>query len=345
MSVPVVVFPSPRVAELRTEPRRPLGPEEVRVRTEFSGISAGTELTAYRGVNPYMSRRWDAEARLFVPGDGTLAFPVVGWGYEEVGVVTELGSSASGVAVGDRVWGAWGHRAESVLPASIATRHRLDPSVDPRAGIFAKIGAIALNAVLDASTGPGETAVVFGLGVPGQLVASLLALSGARVIGVDLHPARRELALSRGVSRVLDPAATDVAVAVRELTDGRAADVAVEISGAGAALHDAIRSVAYNSRVVVSGFHTGAAEAVRLGEEFHHNRIQLVSSQISGVAPERQHRWDETRLQSAVMDLVAARSLPVLDLIGHTFPATAAADAFRLIDERPGDTLQVVLEF
>ena len=341
----VVVFPEPRRARLVDEEPQPVDAGSVRIRTEFSGISAGTELTAYRGMNPYLERRWDAERRLFVPGAQTLAFPIVGWGYEEVGVVVEVGARAEGVGVGDRVWGSWGHRSETVQPADRAGMRILDPAADARIGVFSKIGAIALNAVLDARLHPGETVVVFGLGVPGQLAASLAASAGARVIGVDLHEARRALARSRGIEEVLDPADGDVAALVRDLTAGRGADVAIEFTGAASALHEAIRTVGYDSRVVVSGFHQGDAVGLRLGEEFHHNRITLVSSQISGVAPDLRHRWDEHRLAATAIDRAVRGELPVLDLISHTLPAAEVADAFRLVDTDPRSTLQVVLDF
>ena len=46
-----------------------LAPDEVRIRTLFSGISAGTELSQYRGTSPFMHRRWNEDSRLFVPAD------------------------------------------------------------------------------------------------------------------------------------------------------------------------------------------------------------------------------------------------------------------------------------
>ena len=72
---------------------------------------------------------------------------------------------------------------------------------------------------------------------------------------------------------------------LRRLTDGRGADVAIEISGSYRALHDAIRAVAVDGRVVAAGFYQGDGVGLRLGDEFHHNRVRLVSSQIGGVPP------------------------------------------------------------
>jgi hypothetical protein len=77
----VVEFRGPRAVGLTAEPVKPVSPGTVRVRTWYSGISAGTELTAYRGTNPYLTKNWDSDRRLFVEGDPTFAYPVSGWGY------------------------------------------------------------------------------------------------------------------------------------------------------------------------------------------------------------------------------------------------------------------------
>jgi len=341
----VVRFTSPRLAEVVEEELAPLGPDQVRLRTLYSGISAGTELTAYRGSNPYLTKKWEESARLFVAGDASVAYPVDGWGYEEVGEVVELGDSAVGVALGDRVWGTWGHRAVTVQPAQQAAQRILDPGADPRIGIFSQIGAIALNVVLDADIHVGETVAVFGLGVPGQIVAQLARLNGARVIGVDNLSRRRALALELGADEVLDATEAPVAERIRDLTGGLGADVCLEVTGSYRALHEAIRSVAYSSRVCAAGFMQGDGVGLRLGEEFHHNRVQLVCSQISGVAPALQHRWDPYRLARTAVDLAVQDRLRLTELISHTLSVTEAAAAFRLLDERPEEALQVVLDF
>lgn len=341
----MVSFTSPRVAEVVSDLDRPLGPTDVRLRTLYSGISAGTELTAYRGTNPYLTKRWDDDSRLFVDGSTTFEFPVDGWGYEEVGEVAEVGSEVTEVAVGDRVWGTWGHRTGTVQPAERAAARVLGRDVDPRIGIFSQIAAIGLNVVLDADIHVGETVAVFGLGVPGQIVAQLARLNGATVIGVDTLPARRELALELGADVVLDAGEGEVAERIRELTGGRGADVCLEVTGNYRALHEAIRSVAYSSRVCAAGFMQGDGVGLRLGEEFHHNRVNVVCSQISGVAPNLQHRWDGYRLARTAMDLATSGRLRLLDLITHSYPLSQAGEAFTLLDQTPAHALQVVLTF
>ncbi|SFR93074.1 2-desacetyl-2-hydroxyethyl bacteriochlorophyllide A dehydrogenase [Microbacterium sp. cf046] len=338
-----ITFPEARTVSVVDDPEPGLSAGEVRVRTLFSGISAGTELTAYRGTSPHVTKHWNAESRLFADGAAEPAFPVTTLGYEEVGEIVEVADGVSEVEIGDRVWGTWGHRTSAVLTAASAADRVLPADADPRVGIFSHIGAVALNAVIDADIHVGEWVAVFGLGVPGQLVAQLARLNGARVIAVDGIASRRELALRLGAEVALDPSDA-VAETIRELTRGRGADVAIEISGNARALHEAIRSVAYNSRVVAAGFLQGDAVGLRLGEEFHHNRVQLVCSQISGPAPSVSHRWDRYRLNSTVIGLAAAGRIDALSLISSTVQLDEAADVYRMLDENPRDALQVVID-
>ena len=147
----VVQFDAPRSVSLVPFDLPPVGPAEVNVRTWYSGISAGTELTAYRGTNPYLTSTLDAQARLFRPGTPSSVYPVIGWGYSEVGEVVEVGDAVEGVEPGQVVHGIWGHRSEAVVAAAAVAGRVLAPETDPLVGTFARVGAIALNAVLAAA--------------------------------------------------------------------------------------------------------------------------------------------------------------------------------------------------
>ena len=215
----------------------------------------------------------------------------------------------------------------------------------PMAAVLAKVGSIAMNAVLDAGNHVGEEVVVFGAGVPGQIVAQLARLNGGSVTVVDPMASRRSLAERLGAAATLDPRSDDVAAAVRAATGNRGADVVIEMSGSYEALSEAIRSVAYSSRVVASGFFQGPATALRLGEEFHHNRVSIVGSQIYGVAPHLQHRWDELRMSRTVLVLEDAGDLRLTELVSHVVPDSDAPAAFELLDSAPQDALQIVLDY
>ena len=322
-----------------------LAPGEVRIRTLYSGVSAGTELSQYRGSNPFMHRRFDEAARLFLEAEApSWPYPVRNLGYEEVGEIVELGAAVSDLSVGDRVFGTWGHRTHHVASADYARERRMPDGADPRIGVFSHIGAVALNGVHDAQIRIGDLVVVFGLGVPGQIVAQAARASGATVVGVDPVADRREAALKLGAHRVLDPTAASVAETIKSETAGRGADVCIEVTGAAPALAEAIRTAAYSARVVAMGFFQGEAP-LRLGEEYHHNRIQLISSQISGVAPEASYRWSKLRLWQTAVRLQHDGVLSLTPLISHVAPFADAPALFGRLDAGDPGLLQAVLEF
>lgn len=346
----VVRFGSPGNVTVVDEKDEDLTPSGVQIATLYSGISAGTELSYYRGTNPYLDKHWDTDQRIFRRvGDGggtaSLSYPVDGKGSEEVGVVVEVGSEVVDVATGEVVWGKWGHRSSTVKPAAYARVRRLPAGANPMLGIFSQIGAIALNVVLDADIHVGETVAVFGLGVPGQIAAQLARLNGAEVIVVDPHDSRLRTAQALGAAHTVNASGGEVGERIRELTGGRGADVALEVTGKYGALHEAIRSVGYSARVVTAGFFQGEAVGLVLGEEFHHNRVDLRCSQISGVSPQLSYRWNEERLQRTVMDLAVSGRLKLEQLVTDVLPVARAAEAFERLDRSREDVLQMVLQF
>src|SRR5688572_25252398 len=327
-------------------PVNPLDPNEVRIRTLHSGISAGTELSQYRGTSPFMSRQWDLANRVFRDVETpSWTFPVRNLGYEEAGEIVETGSAVTRGRVGDRVFGTWGHRTMHVMTEGDAADRLIPAGADPRIGIFSHIGAVALNGAHDARIRMGDLVVVFGLGVPGQIVLQAARASGATVVGVDPVASRRAMAERFGADRTIDPTAASVSDVIKSETQGRGADICIEVSGVPAALAEAIRTVAYASRVVAMGFFQGEARGLHLGDEFHHNRIELISSQISGVAPEASHRWSKLRLWQAAVRLQHEGRLNLLPLITDTVPFAEAPALFARLDAGDPEILQSVLSF
>jgi 2-desacetyl-2-hydroxyethyl bacteriochlorophyllide A dehydrogenase len=335
---------APRDVRIHEYPTPEPGVGEIRVRTLYSGISAGTELAMYRGTNPYLEKQWDADAALFLPGQSTFHYPVGVWGYSEVGEIDALGERVTDLEVGEVVWGTWCHRSHAVLPAGRLVGHVLPPGLDPIVGTFDRVGAVALNAVLASGACVGETVVVFGMGVIGLLATQLLVAQGADVIAVDRVSHRLELARKFGASP-LSAENGDLALAVRDLTQGRCADRVIELTGSYAALHQAIRVAGVGGTVIAAGFYQGPATALALGEEFHHNRVTLVSSQIGSLPPALRDRWSRERLHETVIKLMTAGRLDPMPLVSHVIPATSAAEAYRLVDSPPPDLLQVILNF
>ena len=341
----IVQFTAPGQVEVVEMDAAPLVPGGVRVRTLYSGISAGTELTAYRGTNPYLTATWDAGRRVFRPGEPSHRYPVQGWGYSEVGRVVEVAADVSTLRVGDVVHGMWGHRSEAVVPASTLQWRVLPAEVDPIVGTFARVAAIALNAVLAADVRLGEQVAIFGQGVIGLIATRLAKLGGARVFAVDMQPGRLVVARAFGADQTVAAAHPEGAGAViREASSG-GVDSAIELSGSDRALHEAVRSVVADGLVAACGFYQGGAPQLRLGEEFHHNRVRLVASQISGAPVGLGSRWDERRLVQTVMRLILAGDVDAAALVTDIVDVGDVAPVFRRLDEGDPGILQAVLRF
>ena len=320
------------------------GAGEVAMRSLYSGISHGTEMNVYRGDAPMWQRKQDRRRRLFVESDEPEWEYPLRYGYACVGVITAVGSDVTEFAEGDVVFSFAPHQSAHVLPAGSVSK--LPKGLDPRAGVLTAVLNTTFNGILDANLHLGECVVVFGQGVLGQLTVQWAKLSGASpVIAVDLIEER--LKISRRVSGadlVFNAGEVrDIAMAVRELTDNRGADVVFEFSASDRALNEAIRTACYNGKVIVMSWYAGALANVYPGAEFHHNRIQLISSQIGGISPELSHRWSAARRMEAVLSLMPKLNLE--GLITDVVDLEGAAAAYEMIDKHPQDILQIVLDY
>ncbi len=165
------------------------------------------------------------------------------------------------------------------------------------------------------------------------------------MIAVDLHDARLDVARRLGAHITLNPRRVKVAEEIKRLTDNRGADVVFEASGSPTALNEAIRAAAYSARVVTMGAFQGEARGLYLSEEFYHNRVNIVCSQIASVDPELKYRWDKLRLQQTAVRLQADGILNLIPLITHRAPFERAIELFELIDRAPEQVVQAVIEF
>ncbi len=270
---------------------------------------------------------------------GSYGFPIK-YGYAVVGHVLDAGPDVESPAPGDPVFVHHPHQDVFVVPAE--TPVRLPDDLDPLLGVFAANLETALNVVHDTPLRLGETALVFGQGVVGLLVARLLTLSGARVLAVDPLEKRRELALAGGAHGAFEPG-EDLGARVGEATAGRGADVVVEASGSEAALQAAIECVADEGTVVVASWYGTKPVSLALGGRFHRGRVRLRSSQVGRLNPELSARWDNARRMETVVGLLGRLRLE--ELVSHRVPFGEAPEAYRLVDERPEETVQVILDY
>ena len=323
-------------------PVAPLAPGHVRVRTTNSAISPGTEMT-YIGAgatNPFLKKRWDPELRVFLAGSPSAEYPIV-FGYRAAGKVVE--SAAPAVPVGTRIYGKWRHTELVALAADVAVEQRVpdglsfDDAVD-----LGQMAPIAMNAVAYAGDElRGTPAVVFGAGPVGLIVAQLAAASGASAVHVvDRIESRLEIARSRGLETLLSAEGVDVARELKLRLGAEGVAVVFECAGSTRALQEAIRTVRRRGRVVAVGFYQGEAAGLFLGDEFHHNGVEIRSAQIGNIHP----AWSMALLRARVIEMALAGRLALGSLPRVTFPVEKAAEAFAAI-KKPDTVLQATLAY
>jgi len=343
-----LILIGPRNLILEPYEDAPLKAGEVRAQAIASGISHGTELNLYRGSAPFHSKRFDPDLRLFVDAQEQAPYPS-GLGYEWVGCITEVGEGAIQFKVGDLVHLPFSHRQTHTFAADVKTMfgpmRPLPAGFDPERAIVLSLAAVALQAVHDAHIKVGDRVAIFGLGAIGLLVVQLARLEGAGwVAAVDPMAGRQTLAEEFGADRVLDPTGCDVGWEIKTASVQHGVDVAIDVSGQYAALQDAIRSVRVGGTIVAAGYYQGGGTALRLGEEWHHNRVTMVSSMGVWWCPHRDHpMWDIARVRDTAIDLLAGGRLRTDRLISQRIPFEHAAEAYKLIDHRPEETVKVAL--
>ena len=321
---------APRTPELREYTPPPVGPGQVKVRSELGAAKHGTELMGYRGEAIFNTHRYDPEMRILVPHEqATTGFPRA-LGNMIVGRVVEAGPDVQGLKAGDRVYGHAPLRDEQVVQAD--RFEKLPDGLSAEAALCADPADAAL-AMRDAHVRVGDRVAVFGLGAIGLFAVQLCRLSGAElVIGIDLVPRRRELAERFGAHLTLDPAhVQDVGLEVHRLTGGLGVDVALEVSGSSHALHQAVRACKYRGTVgVIAAYGSGAA-GLNLGDEFHWNAIDLVSCRTVSL-PLRDFGWDHERIVRLAERLLRTGQLKCEGVIDPIVPFEETPEAYRRID-------------
>lgn len=275
---------------------------KVLVKTEFSGISRGTERLVFEGRLP--PGEW---GRMRCPHqEGDFPFPVK-YGYSAAGQVTD----GPGELLGRMVFALHPHQDIFAVPAAEVTP--LPQNVPPRrAACLAANMETALNALWDSGASAGAQIAVIGGGVVGCLIAALAArLPGASVTLIDIRPERAEIAASLGLTFALPDAAP------------KGADVVFHTSASEAGLRLALDLAGFEGRIVEVSWFGEKEIALPLGGAFHSQRLQIVSSQVGNVSPLMRARWphrrrletalrllDDARLDGLISEEIAFEDLP-----------------------------------
>ncbi|WP_338553240.1 zinc-binding alcohol dehydrogenase [Paenibacillus sp. KS-LC4] len=348
----VLTYYGPRSLKVESIESIALKDYQCRIQSLYSGISHGTEMGAYRGTAPYFTRDLDPETRLFydIEERNRLRYPIrscddEAWfmGYSNVGTIIDLGSKVEGFKVGDLVFSHGPH--QSIVNKNYKKIFKVPDNIPPEHCVFYTNLVTAYNAILDTRIKVGDTVVVSGLGVVGQLISQLVKRSGASlVIGIDLHDHRLRIAKENGIDVCINPRSiSNAAGEIRRLTNNRGADAVIEVSGNPAALNEAIRMAAPDTTVTAVGWYQGGNSILNLGEEFHQNRIAIRASQTLGTDPSIRHMYDDKRKSEIGKQLLS--ELKLHNLITHRIPFEDAPSAYEMIDRNSENILQVLLTY
>jgi 2-desacetyl-2-hydroxyethyl bacteriochlorophyllide A dehydrogenase len=332
-----VWFSAPKVVEFRETPAREPLEGEVYLEALFSGISHGSEMLIYNGEAPP-----DLSVDLTLPTiQGSFRFPIK-YGYASVGRVLKTGPGVESLSEGDVAFAFNPHETGYTVPADVV--FKLPDTVKPHLGIFLANLETAVNAVVDAAPRLGERIAIFGQGVVGLLITQLIRKAGAsRIVTIDPVEHRRSLSLAVGADDSVDPRDRDATARVRDSLNGVGADVVFEASGRPQVLNDAVAASNFEGTVVVVSWYGNRRAPISLGESFHRNRIKLRSSQVSNIDPCLSPRWTAARRRELALGYLS--ELHLEELITHAFPFDQAHRAYQLIDGRPDEVVQVLLQY
>lgn len=310
-------------------------PHAVVAQTVCSLISAGTEIAVYTGTHIGFS--------LPEPPFRLIPFHP---GYALVGRVIRLGAEVTGLNIGDRVVMDVPHGSVGIVDTTRGVAVYVPDGVADDDAAMVPIAGIALTAVRMAPVELGDTVVVYGLGLVGQLAARLYRLGGARpVIGIDRIPARLDIAGASGVVPI-NATRGDVVGNVVAVTGERGPDVVVEATGSPPVIVECLRLVREGGRVVLLGSPRGLVE-VDAYSLIHRKGVTLIGAhervQPLGLAPNRQ--WSKHRNLAFLARALADRDIDLRDLITHRIPAREAIGAFDALADRQQDHLGVLIDW
>lgn len=354
-------------------PAPQVGRKNILVRVAYSCISVGTEMAGVRlsgmplyrralkqpeNVRRVLEMMRDQGVRRTVDrvtGKLSAGTPT---GYSAAGVVVEVGEEVDGFAIGDRVAcagaGIANHAEFIDVPVNLAVR--IPDALETDQASTVTLGAIALQGVRRAQPTLGETFVVVGLGILGQITAQLLAANGCRVIGVDLDQRRVRLARENGMDIGIDPAAEDYVDRVSKHTDGLGADgvIVTAATESHTVISEAMQACRKKGRVVLVGdvglnlhradFYKKELDFL-ISTSYGPGRYDPYYEQGGQDYPLAYVRWTENRNMQAYLELLAKGKISLKNLSSAAYDVDQAETAYAALEGGDEKPLLVLLRY
>ncbi len=226
--------------ELQSKDVPALAGDEVLIETEWTVVSAGTELANYCAK----------DERVFQPNQWC-SYPWAS-GYGNVGIVRAVGERVTRAKVGQRVFNLGPH-ASRFTYAESRLLVPVPDDLDPALACASRMAGVATTAVIVAELPPSPTVAVLGLGMVGNLAAQAFRICGGTVVGVDPNATRRSLAARCGIAQTLGGSNDEVHAALKALNGGQGPQIVVDAVGHSAATMQAVRAVADSGQVIILG--------------------------------------------------------------------------------------------
>lgn len=332
MKTAAVVFERPGEVRIRNLPLPQIAPDEVGIRTAYSGVSQGTERWVLTGRYGH----WDRDCSAFYP-----CCP----GYQAAGIIDAVGSEVTDLMVGDRVIAPSGrfadlnirypgpciasHSAYLVVARSKVTR--VPPSVDLATASLYQMAAQSNHGVRLAGVKQGEVVVVIGLGMIGQMSSQAARRAGARVIATDVVASRVQAAARYSADRVVD-ATTGVLeeALLEEAPDG--ADVVIDTTGDSGMFGRCVDLIRREGRIALQGYYP---DLIEVDFQPTHRKRATVAFACG---------WDAEHNDRLMADMESG-AVEIGPLITHRVPFDEAEAAYRMIVGHPTDSLGLVIEW
>lgn len=276
------------------------GPGDVVMKVHYSGVSAGTErLLGTGALRDY--------------GD-----PPFVTGYQATGEIVKLGADVKDLEMGEMVVAFFPSSHSALMRAPRSAVHRIpDAAMADMASLFVQpsVGANSLN---EAMVATGDSVLIIGQGLVGQMTAQLARLRGAHVVASDVSRERIAMSERYCADWVVDASAGPVSrQAASRFPEGF--DVVIESSGVTAVLDDAIAAVKYRGRLVFEGYHPGNVQFIF--HQAHRKEIKAVFP--CAIGPQQ--------VADGVLRLMHSGALQVRPLISHRVPWRSAVDEYMLL--------------
>lgn len=332
MKAPAVVFVEPNRMEIRDLEVPEIGPDQVGIRTAFSGVSQGTERWALTGRYGHFDHDYSA----YYPCSP---------GYQAAGVVEMAGDMVTDLSVGDHVFTTGTHFHDLLLkyPGPCQASHsaylvvprsqvwRIEPDVDLAGASLFHMAGVSRHGVRLTQVGADELVAVIGLGMIGQMSAQAARRAGARVVATDLISARVEAAARHSADRAVDANNERLEDVVGEESPS-GADIVIDTTGDHRMFDRCLALIRPEGRIALQGYYPDP-----ISIDFHptHMKRPLVSFPCG---------WDDEFNGELAEDMARGR-IAITPLITHRIPFRDAHDAYELVVNHPERSLGMVLDW